>query len=115
MGLQYGVKPSAVRSENCLHNIKASKGPTFEVQMGQDIIFDVPVLGNGYYCDFSTAYFRVKVDVTLTTAITQNAGATNKAGNGYVRFERGPESMFTFRMQVGICWKVLRTTMICTV
>ena len=62
--------------------------------MGQDIIFDIPALGNGYYCDFSTSYFRVKVDVTLGTAITQAAGATIKARNGYVRFERGPESMF---------------------
>ena len=86
--MKYGVKPSAVRSENYLHNIKASNGPQFDVQMGQDIIFDVPALGNGYYCDFSTSYFRVKVDVTLGTAITQAAGATIKAGNGYVRFER---------------------------
>ena len=92
--MKYGVKPSAVRSENYLHNIKASNGPQFDVQMGQDIIFDIPALGNGYYCDFSTSYFRVKVDVQLTTAITQVAGATVKAGNGYVRFERGPESMF---------------------
>ena len=92
--MKYGVKPSAVRSENYLHNIKASNGPQFDVQMGQDIIFDVPALGNGYYCDFSTSYFRVKVDMTLGTAITQPAGATIKNGNGYVRFERGPESMF---------------------
>ena len=71
--MKYGVKPSAVRSENYLHNIKAS---------------------NGYYCDFSTCYFRVKVDISLGTTITQAAGATVKNGNGYVRFERGPESMF---------------------
>ena len=93
--MKYGVKPSAVRSENYLHNIKASNGPQFEVSMGQDIIFDVPALGNGYYCDFSTSYFRVKVDVQLNTAISQASGTTVKAGNGYVRFERGPESMFT--------------------
>ena len=29
--MKYGVKPSAVRSENYLHNIKASNGPQFEV------------------------------------------------------------------------------------
>ena len=37
--MKYGVKPSAVRSENYLHNIKASNGSTFKCQMGQDIIF----------------------------------------------------------------------------
>ena len=34
------------------------------------------------------------MDVNLTTAIDQASGTTVKAGNGYVRFERGPESMF---------------------
>ena len=77
--MKYGVKPSAVRSD---------------VNMGQDIIFDIPALGNGYYCDFSTSYFRVKVDVTLGAGVDQVAGQTFKAANGYVRFERGPESMF---------------------
>ena len=50
--MMYKVKPSAVRSENYLHNIKASNGNSFNVQMGTDIIFDVPALGNGYYCAF---------------------------------------------------------------
>ena len=57
------------------------------------------------------------MDVQLGTALTQAAGATVKAGNGYVRFERGPESMFRrvlIQMLVGIYLKVLRTTMICT-
>ena len=62
--------------------------------MGQDIIFEVPALGNGYYCDFSTSYFRCRVDVTLTNTVTQAAGVANPKSNGYVRFERGPESMF---------------------
>ena len=86
--MKYGVKPSAVRSENYLHDIKASNGPSFTCQMGQDIIFDIPALGNGYYCDFSTSYFRVKVDVTLGADVDQAAGQTIKAANGYVRFER---------------------------
>ena len=86
--MKYGVKPSAVRSENYLHNIKASNGSSFLCQMGQDIIFDVPALGNGYYCDFSTSYFRMKVDVTMTTTIPQALGTTDKGSNGYVRFER---------------------------
>ena len=89
--MMYKVKPSAVRSENYLHNIKASNGSSFNVQMGTDIIFEVPALGNGYYCDFSTSYFRVRVDCNLPTAIVPAAGLQS---NGYVRFERGPESMF---------------------
>ena len=78
--MKYGVKPSAVRSENYLHNIKASNGPQFEVSMGQDIIFDVPALGNGYYCNFSTSYFRVKVDITLGTVINHSSCWCNCKG-----------------------------------
>ena len=40
-----------------------------------------------------TSYFRMKVDVNLTTVITANAGSTVENGNGYARFKRGPESM----------------------
>ena len=92
--MQYKVKASAVRSENYLHNIKASNGSAFTVGMGTDIIFEVPALGNGYYCDFSTSYFRMRVDCTLPVALTPAAGQTHTNANGYVRFERGPESMF---------------------
>ena len=63
--MRYGIKPSAVRSETMLHNIKAVNGVSFPLQLGQDIIFEVPALGNGYYCDFSTSYFRMNVSVTL--------------------------------------------------
>ena len=56
---------------------KTSNGAIFDVAMGQDIIFDVPALGNKYYCDFSTSYFRVKVDVTLTNRVPiQDASGT---------------------------------------
>ena len=93
--MMYKVKPSAVRSENYLHNIKASNGTQFQCQMGTDIIFEVPALGNGYYCDFSTSYFRVRVDCNLPAAIVPAASVVaNSQSNGYVRFERGPESMF---------------------
>ena len=94
--MKYGIKPSAVRSETMLHNIKAVNGVSFPLQVGQDIIFEVPALGNGYYCDFSTSYFRMNVTATLTTAL---GGATAAADNGYLRFERGPESMFR-RVQI---------------
>ena len=116
--MKYGEKPSAVRSKNYLHNIKASNGPQFEVQMGQDIIFDIPALGNGYYCDFSTSYFRVKVDITLGTAINLAAGATIMAKlvmSGLREVLRVFLEECSFSMQVGICWRVLRTTMTCTV
>ena len=92
--MKYGVKPSAVRSESYLHNIKASNGSNFNCTLRQDINFDVPALGNGYYCDFSTSYIRFRVDVTLANKLTQADGTTVDAANGHVRFERGPESMF---------------------
>ena len=92
--MKYGIKPSAVRSENYLHNIKATNGSNFNMQMGQDIIFEVPALGNGYYCDFSTSYFRFNVAVNLNAPVTATQCQANALANGYVRFERGPESMF---------------------
>ena len=64
--MKYGMKPSAVCLENYLHHIKASNGLAFPLGLGQDIIFDIPALGNGYDCDFSTSYLRVKVDIVLT-------------------------------------------------
>lgn len=94
--MRYGIKPSAVRSETMLHNIKAVNGTSFPLQLGQDIIFEVPALGNGYYCDFSTSYFRMNVSATISTALTGGSSATD---DGYVRFERGPESMFR-RIQI---------------
>ena len=64
-----------VRSESYLHQLYSA-------------------LGNGYYCYFSTSYITFRVDVTLAHALTQAEGATVDNGNGYVRFESGPESMF---------------------
>ena len=57
-----------------LSGLRTIYGSSFDCSMGQDIIFDVPALGNGYYCDFSTSYFRVRVDSTLGTAIVPIAG-----------------------------------------
>ena len=92
--MKYGIKPSAVQSKNYLHNIKASNGSSFPLTLGQDIISDVPALGNRYYSDFSTSFFRCRVDVGLTGLVPENGGIQNAYSNGYVRFERGPESMF---------------------
>ena len=78
--MKYGVKPSAVRSENYLHNIKAINGSTFPCTMDQDIIFEVPVLGNGYYCDFSTSYFRCRVDVTRANTVMGMFRKSNDSG-----------------------------------
>jgi len=36
----------------------------------------------------------MRVDCTVPVALTPAAGQTHTAANGYVRFERGPESMF---------------------
>ena len=47
-----------------------------------------------YYYDFSTSYFREKVDVTLTNTISVASGTTVMAGNGCMRFERRPERLF---------------------
>ena len=45
--MMYKVKPSAVRSDNYLHNIKASNGNSFEVKMGQILFlkFQLWVMG----------------------------------------------------------------------
>ena len=40
--MQYNVKPTAVRSENLLNNIKASNGNLFAGSSEGQIIFDVP-------------------------------------------------------------------------
>ena len=91
--MKYGIKPSAVYMYDPKTIYITSK--LVYMNLGQDIIFDVPTLGNGYYnCDFSTSYFRCCVDVTLTNLVAQDAGLTNAYSNGYVRFERGSESMF---------------------
>jgi hypothetical protein len=81
-----------------LHNIKAVNGTSFPLQLGQDIIFEVPALGNGYYCDFSTSYFRMNVKCTYDTALAYTTGSAG-TNDGYLRFERGPESMFR-RIQI---------------
>ena len=54
--MKHGVQPSPVRSESYLHNINAGNGSNFNCTIGQHIIFDVPALGNGYYCLFHFLY-----------------------------------------------------------
>ena len=97
--MKYGIKPSAVRSENLLHNFKATNGRTFTQQLGNEIIFEFTGMGNGYYCDFSSSYFRFGVSVGLTDAYTAPSTYATKTNAGYLRFERGPESMFR-RVQI---------------
>ena len=102
--MKYTIKPSAVRSENLLHNFKATNGRAFPIQLGQEIIFEFPGMGNGYYCDFSTSYFRMGVNCAFTNAIANAtlsaAGVTANAVNqGYMRFDRGLESIFR-RIQI---------------
>ena len=51
--MKYGVKPSAVWFQKYLHNLKTSNGPQFDMQMGQDISFNIVALGNGITLTFS--------------------------------------------------------------
>ena len=90
--MKFGVKPSAVRSSSFLKIQKAASPSGNQVMsLGNQIIFDVPNLGTGYYIDWSTSYFRFGINVQLGTSL---AGGGVHRDNGYVRFERGPESMF---------------------
>ena len=92
--MKYGIKQSAVRSDNLLHNFKSSNGRTFEVKLGNDIVFEIPSMGKGYYCDLATSYIRFGIRVTTSSALTN----TNN-DPGCVRFARGPESLFR-RLQI---------------
>lgn len=88
--MKYGVKPSAIRSENLLYNLKAVNGTSFSQSTSTDIIFEIPSMGNGYYCDVSNSYFRWKLT---------NQMSANYNGNAALRFERGPESLIR-RLQI---------------
>ena len=88
--MRYGIKESAVRSDNLLHNFKASNGREFEVKMGNDIVFELPSMGKGYYCDLASSYIRFSIKIVNTT---------QRTGHGHVRFARGPESMIR-RLQI---------------
>ena len=88
--MRYGIKESAVRSDNLLHNFKASNGREFQVKLGNEIVFELPSMGKGYYCDLASSYIRFTMKIEKTTDIT---------GEGHIRFARGPESMFR-RLQI---------------
>ena len=95
--MKFGVKPSAVRSSSFLKVQKAaSPSGNQTMSLGNQIIFDIPNLGTGYYIDWSTSYFRFGVNVQLghDLIVASDANPTPRKNNGYVRFERGPESMF---------------------
>lgn len=90
--MKYGFKPSAVRSSNFTKVLKASNPSGSQtVALGNQITFDLPNLGTGYYVDWSTSYFRFGINVQLGTGLKADGSRTD---NGYVRFARGPESMF---------------------
>jgi hypothetical protein len=94
--MKYGVKPSAVKTENLLHNIKATTGHNVAVALGNEIIFEIPSMGNGYYCDLGNSYFRFSFAISSTTG---NTGLTYDMGRQGLRFERGIESIFR-RIQI---------------
>ena len=54
--MKFGVKPSAVRSSSFLKVQKvASPSGNQVMSLGNQIIFDIPNLGSGYYIDGSTS------------------------------------------------------------
>lgn len=94
--MKYGVKPSAVKTENLLYNIKATNGADMDLQLGNEVIFEVPSMGNGYYCDLGNSYFRFGIQLTCNTEML----LTRKEACTYgLRFERGIESIFR-RIQI---------------
>ena len=97
--MKYGIKASAVFTENLQHNFKAVNGRSFTQQLGNEIIFEFPGMGEGYYCDFAASYFRFGLNVGFTTAPTDPNTVGTKQPSGYVRFDRGPESIFR-RIQI---------------
>ena len=54
--IKYWGKPSAIRSENYLHNSKASNGSAFPCTLG-------------WYCNFSTSYFCCHVDMAFINSL----------------------------------------------
>ena len=97
--MKYGIKASAVFTENLQHNFKAVNGRSFTQQLGNEIIFEFPGMGEGYYCDFAASYFRFGLNVGFTTAPTDPNTVGTKQHSGYLRFDRGPESIFR-RIQI---------------
>ena len=55
------------------------------MNLGEEIVFELPAIANGVYCDFGTSYFRFKIEITYTGVLDNF---------NYIRWERGPESMF---------------------
>ena len=95
--MKYGVKPSAVKTENLLHNIKATTGHNTPIALGNEVIFEIPSMGNGYYCDLGNSYFRFGIGVSLSTAAL--AATRNIFPTETLKFERGFESIFR-RIQI---------------
>ena len=81
--MRYNVKPTAVRSEISLNNIKASNGNSFAGSSEGQIIFDVPAMSGGYYLDSAGSRFRF----TLSMENTTNTVTTR------IYLDTGPQSL----------------------
>ena len=68
--MRYNVKPTGVRSENLLNNIKASNGNEFTGSSEGQIIFDVPAMSGGYYLDSAGSRFRFTLTLENATTTT---------------------------------------------
>ena len=81
--MRFNVKPTAVRSENLLNNIKASNGNTFTGSSNDQLIFEIPAMSGGYYLDAAASRFRLKLSLNGTTA----------ANFTKIWLSRGPQSL----------------------
>ena len=83
--MKYNVKPTAVRSENLLNNIKASNGNLFDGDNQHEIIFEIPAMAGGYYLD--AAGSRIRFSLYLGEAAGR--GTTDNE----IFLDRGPCSL----------------------
>ena len=118
--MKYGMKASTVFTESLQHNFKAVNGTgrPFTQQLGNKIIFELPGMGKGYYCDFTASYFCFRINVGFTTVPVAANDARSKVHLGYLCFDRGPEfcsGEFKFMIPRVIYLRTMRITMICIV
>jgi hypothetical protein len=85
--MRYGVKPTAVRSENILSSIKASNGNAFDGNGTSKIIFDIPAQAGGFYLD--AAATRFSFDLKMSNI---GGGVVTDVAD-IVYFDKGPNSI----------------------
>ena len=97
--MKYGMKASAVFTENLQRNFKAVNGCLLTQQLGNEINPQFLAMGEGSYCNFSASYFRFGLNVGFTAVPTGANSVGTKVHSGYLCFDRGPKSIFK-RIQI---------------